>query len=145
MRESLYWAVDTDCPGVSAPFGRIFPWSPVTSTLNLMSITSRIISKLKSTIAEDRVQNESAYVGAAWFLWGLGFLASGVVMFMWLVFGLAASAGADNAWFLGCAIAAVAFSLVGSAVALYRRSLLLGVALMWALLPLVFFLQSSGR
>jgi hypothetical protein len=108
-------------------------------------MAKRTISKLKSLIAEDRAQNESSYVGAAWFLWGLGLLASGVVTFMWLVFGLAASAGADSSSFLWRTVAAAGVSFVGSVVALSHRYLLLGVALMWALLPLIYFLQTSGR
>jgi hypothetical protein len=96
------------------------------------------MNDVPNSLEGDLKQDRAAYAGSAWFLWGLGLLANTLVVFLWVVFGLAAAAGADSSWFVARTAAAVIVSLLGSGFALWRQQRLVGVVLMWAMIPLIF-------
>ena len=74
---------------------------------------------------------------AAWIMWIIGLVVNGFIVYLWVVFGSAAAAGADTSGFVGRTAAGVAMSVGGSVAALSLKRNVLGIILIWAMFPII--------
>lgn len=77
----------------------------------------------------------------AWSFWVIGLIGGGFFVMLWLGFGVAAAQGASTTAFTGKALLAVAISIGGSLYAFSKKHFLLGVLLIWAMVPILFLLD----
>lgn len=74
---------------------------------------------------------------AAWIVWTIGLVINSFVVYLWFVFGSAAAAGADTSEFIGKTAVGVAVSIGGSVVALSLKRNVVGLILIWAMVPII--------